>query len=71
MANDRKPPIIIQPTSPPSDPSRAAAFVFVHGLGDEAEGVESAYIQHLGKPNIDHKVDIARQFQSAGKLPYT
>jgi lysophospholipase-1 len=42
MVVERKPPIIIQPTSPSSDPSKAAAFVFVHGLGDEAEGVESA-----------------------------
>jgi lysophospholipase-1 len=42
MAAERKPPIILQPISPPSDPSKAAAFIFVHGLGDEAEGVESA-----------------------------
>ncbi|KAF2031864.1 acyl-protein thioesterase 1 [Setomelanomma holmii] len=54
MSNDRKPPIIIEPASAASDPSRAAAFIFVHGLGDEAEGVEN----------------VARQFQSAGKLPY-
>jgi lysophospholipase-1 len=40
---ERKPPIIIQPTAPPTDPSKAAAFVFVHGLGDEAEGVESMH----------------------------
>jgi lysophospholipase-1 len=40
---ERKPPIIIQPTAPPADTSKAAAFVFVHGLGDEAEGVESMH----------------------------
>ncbi|KAH7085636.1 acyl-protein thioesterase 1 [Paraphoma chrysanthemicola] len=54
MSSSRKDPIIIQPITPPSDPSKGAAFVFVHGLGDEAEGVEN----------------IARQFQSASKLPY-
>jgi lysophospholipase-1 len=41
MIVERKPPIILAATSPPEDPSKAAAFVFVHGLGDEAEGVES------------------------------
>ncbi|KAF2827701.1 acyl-protein thioesterase 1 [Ophiobolus disseminans] len=54
MAAERRPPITVPPTSAPTDPSKAAAFIFVHGLGDEAEGVES----------------IARQFQSAGKLPH-
>jgi hypothetical protein len=44
MVSDRKPPIIIRPTCPPPDQSMAAAFVFVHGLGDEAEGVESTLI---------------------------
>jgi hypothetical protein len=41
MMAERKPPIIIQPTSSQLDQSKAAAFVFVHGLGDEADGVES------------------------------
>jgi len=50
----RKPPIIIPALATPSNPSQAAAFIFVHGLGDEAEGVES----------------IARQFQAANKLPH-
>ncbi|KAF1946611.1 alpha/beta-hydrolase [Clathrospora elynae] len=54
MPKERKPPIILPPTSPPSDSSKSAAFIFVHGLGDEAEGVEN----------------MARQFQSAGKLPH-
>ncbi|KAH7401316.1 Alpha/Beta hydrolase protein [Pyrenochaeta sp. MPI-SDFR-AT-0127] len=54
MPTERIPPIIIQPSSPPGDKSGSAAFVFVHGLGDDAEGIES----------------IARQFQAAGKLPY-
>lgn len=54
MSTERIPPIIIQPTSPPTDKSHSAAFIFVHGLGDDAEGVEN----------------IARQFQAADKLPY-
>jgi predicted esterase len=54
MTTERKPPIIIPPTSPPSDITKSAAFIFIHGLGDEAEGLEN----------------VANQFQSAGKLPY-
>ncbi|RYN69925.1 hypothetical protein AA0118_g286 [Alternaria tenuissima] len=54
MAPERKPPIVLAPTSPPDDISKSAAFVFIHGLGDEAEGL----------------ANVANQFQSAGKLPY-
>ncbi|KAI4955371.1 hypothetical protein J4E91_001231 [Alternaria rosae] len=54
MAPERKPPIVLPPTTPPSDISKSAAFIFLHGLGDEAEGLES----------------VARQFQSANKLPH-
>jgi lysophospholipase-1 len=43
MIVERKPPIIIEATSPSEDVSKAAAFIFVHGLSDEAEGVESEY----------------------------
>jgi lysophospholipase-1 len=43
MMEERKPPIVLQPISSQLDQSKAAAFVFVHGLGDEAEGVESAW----------------------------
>lgn len=54
MPPSREPPIIIPPTSPPASPSQSAAFIFIHGLGDSAEGVEN----------------VARQFQSASKLPH-
>lgn len=54
MLTERTPPIVLQPTAPQENPTKSAAFIFVHGLGDTAEGVES----------------IARQFQSASKLPY-
>ncbi|KAF2685650.1 alpha/beta-hydrolase [Lentithecium fluviatile CBS 122367] len=54
MSAERKPPIIIPPSSSPSDPSKSAAFIFIHGLGDDAAGVEP----------------IARQFQAARKLPH-
>ena len=43
MSHARKPPIIIPPSSTPTDPLQGAAFIFVHGLGDEAEDVESVY----------------------------
>ncbi|CAO2656470.1 Nn.00g052730.m01.CDS01 [Neocucurbitaria sp. VM-36] len=54
MSTERRPPIIIQPSTPPNDVSKSAVFIFVHGLGDDAEGVEN----------------IAHQFQAAGKLPH-
>ncbi|KAH8724561.1 Phospholipase/Carboxylesterase-domain-containing protein [Phaeosphaeriaceae sp. PMI808] len=54
MLPERKAPIIITPTAPPTDASESAAFIFIHGLGEEAEGVEN----------------VARQFQAASKLPY-
>jgi len=54
MAPKRTPPIILPPTSPPNDITKSAAFIFIHGFGDDAEGVEG----------------IARQFQSADKLPH-
>lgn len=54
MPIERIQPIVLPPITPPEDVSKSAAFIFVHGLGDSAEGVES----------------IARQFQAASKLPY-
>ncbi|KAI8939373.1 hypothetical protein NX059_003156 [Plenodomus lindquistii] len=54
MAATREPPIIISPSSPPSDITHSSAFIFLHGLGDTASGVEN----------------IAHQFQSANKLPH-
>ncbi|KAJ4365891.1 hypothetical protein N0V83_008513 [Neocucurbitaria cava] len=65
------PPIIIQPSIPPTDGSKSAAFIFVHGLGDEAEGVESALVLNvLVSLTLMPLIDIARQFQEAGKLPH-
>jgi hypothetical protein len=43
MPTERKPPLIIPPSSPPIDPSKSAAFIFIHGLGDDAAGVERSY----------------------------
>ena len=37
----RNQPIVLEPTSPPDDASKSAALIFVHGLGDDAHGVES------------------------------
>ncbi|KAF1956515.1 acyl-protein thioesterase 1 [Byssothecium circinans] len=50
----RKPLIIVPATNPPSDISKSAVFIFLHGLGDDAEGVES----------------IPHTFQTANKLPH-
>ncbi|KAJ4321854.1 hypothetical protein N0V94_002687 [Neodidymelliopsis sp. IMI 364377] len=50
----REPPIVLPATSPAPLPFQSAAIVFIHGLGDTAEGTSA----------------VAEQFQRAGKLPY-
>ncbi|KAF2086236.1 alpha/beta-hydrolase [Saccharata proteae CBS 121410] len=50
----REDPIIKPALVPPVDPGHSAAIIYIHGLGDEAEGV----------------CNIADQFQSAKKLPH-
>ncbi|KAF2661578.1 acyl-protein thioesterase 1 [Lophiostoma macrostomum CBS 122681] len=52
--SSRTPPLIIPAINPPSDTSASATFIFIHGLGDDAYGLES----------------IPRQFQAANKLPH-
>lgn len=54
MPPERTPPIVLPPVKPSGDVHTSAAFIFIHGLGDTAEGVES----------------IASQFQAASKLPH-
>ena len=44
---ERKPPVYIPPLSPPRDPSQSAAFIFIHGLGDDAAGVERVYLKDI------------------------
>jgi lysophospholipase-1 len=71
MTPSRKPPLIIPPISPPIDISKSVAFIFIHGLGDEAEGVESVPPLPLSQTfTYHHTLDVARQFQAAGKLPH-
>ncbi|KAJ8105483.1 hypothetical protein OPT61_g10149 [Boeremia exigua] len=50
----REPPLILPATAPASSPAQSAAIIFIHGLGDTAEGPAA----------------VAEQFQRAGKLPY-
>ncbi|KAF2769400.1 alpha/beta-hydrolase [Teratosphaeria nubilosa] len=50
----REDPIYKAPTKPASDPGHSAAFIFVHGLGDDAAGLEN----------------VADQFQNNNKLPH-
>lgn len=48
-------PAIYKPAAvPPPDPAHGAAFIFLHGLGDSAEGL----------------ADVADQFQQNSKLPW-
>lgn len=46
--------VFIPSQTQPSDPAHGAAFIFLHGLGDSAEGL----------------TNIAQQFQAGGKLAY-
>lgn len=46
--------VYIPSQTQPSDPAHGAAFIFLHGLGDSAEGLTG----------------VASQFQSSGKLSY-
>lgn len=50
----REDPLYKPAQKPPSDPGHQAAFIFIHGLDDSAEGV----------------VGVANQFQNNGKLPW-
>ncbi|QIX00554.1 hypothetical protein AMS68_006071 [Peltaster fructicola] len=50
----REDPIFKCAQTPNPDPAHGAAFIFVHGLGDTAEGLEA----------------VADQFQRSSKLPY-
>ncbi|KAK3677237.1 hypothetical protein LTR78_002775 [Recurvomyces mirabilis] len=52
--NGRKDPIHKPATKPVSDPAHGAAFIFIHGLGDDAEGLEN----------------VADQFQKNNKLSW-
>ncbi|KIX00129.1 uncharacterized protein Z518_10266 [Rhinocladiella mackenziei CBS 650.93] len=50
-----KPPYVVPPTVPPSSPERAATLIFLHGYGDDAEGLPLGF---------------AQQFQFNNKMPY-
>lgn len=50
----RTPAVYKPAAAPPIDPAHGAAFIFLHGLGDSAEGLEN----------------IADQFQQNSKLPW-
>lgn len=60
----REEPTVIEATSPPEDPSRRAALIFLHGLGDDAHGWESASLPPAF-PNISlptmlvHSLDLS------------
>lgn len=65
-------PAIYKPASAPtSDPAHGAAFIFLHGLGDAAEGLESKQLEALLQSIAPNKeTDIADQFQQNSKLPW-
>ncbi|KAK5050931.1 hypothetical protein LTR84_003490 [Exophiala bonariae] len=50
-----KPPYVVQPTVPATSPDRSATLIFLHGYGDDAEGIP------LG---------LAQQFQFYNKAQY-
>lgn len=47
-------PIKIDAIEKPSNPEHAAALVFLHGLGDDAEGFENIARQFQGAHKLDH-----------------
>lgn len=69
-------PAIYKPAAVPCiDPAHGAAFIFLHGLGDSAEGLEGKL---LAKSMLslewskvaNSPLDIADQFQQNSKLPW-
>ncbi|GAB1729585.1 hypothetical protein NU195Hw_g713t1 [Hortaea werneckii] len=53
-SHGREDPVYKQATMSTETPAHGAAFIFIHGLGDDAKGLE----------------DVADQFQKNSKLPY-
>jgi hypothetical protein len=51
----RTPAIYKAAATPTSDPAHGAAFIFLHGLGDSAEGLES---KHPAKHLFDARLTI-------------
>lgn len=47
----REDPIYKPATKPTSDPQHGAAFIFLHGLGDDAEGLESKIRRKVSEVN--------------------
>ena len=69
----RDDPIFKPAAKPVSDPAHGATFIFLHGLGDDAEGLESqiacsivTFVYSL----TDALPDIADQFQKNNKLSW-
>jgi len=44
MSNSPPPPIVKPAKAPPQDPAHGAAFIFLHGLGDDADGWSSTLL---------------------------
>lgn len=70
----REAPIVKPPVKPASDPAHGAAIIFLHGLDDDAHGWEGwsyscAHVPETGKLTLI-QIDIADQFQRAGKMSY-
>jgi len=56
----REDPIYKPATTPASDPAHGAAFIFVHGLGDDAEGLEGDSFHLYGQMPDAHCMQISR-----------
>jgi predicted esterase len=52
--SSRVPPLVFPATNPPPNPAHPATFIFLHGLGSDAQDLSP----------------IPQQFQNANKLPY-
>lgn len=67
----RTPAVYKAASNPTSDPAHGAAFIFLHGLGDSAEGLEGkVQPKTLQQSQSNILADIADQFQQNSKLPW-
>lgn len=67
----RTPAVYKSAAVPPVDPAHGAAFIFLHGLGDSAEGLAGkSHQQTVCRSSTDTWTDVADQFQQNSKLPW-
>ena len=54
IMSSREKPVFIPALAPPGDVKESAALIFIHGLGDDAAGLEGIARQFQGAHKLDH-----------------